>query len=243
MTICIDWGNSRVKVGLFNPTGFMERDYNFSHEEAVKSIAEIITEKDIKEGILCNVANVPTMLLDFFKEEEGFMIFNHQTALPIINAYQTPETLGLDRLAGAVAARNANPNANNLIINVGTALVFSLVSSNNIFRGGGISPGVSMRLKAMHEQTAHLPLVKKQGLFATLVGYDTESAIRSGAINGVLFEIEGTIEAYKENNKDINVTITGGDASLFEMKIKSKIFADPYIILKGLYQIYKYNAK
>ena len=77
----------------------------------------------------------------------------------------------------------------------------------------------------------------------SLVGYDTESSIRSGAVNGVLHEINGGIQAYEDNFKDINVTITGGDAPLFAMKIKSKIFADPYLILKGLYLIYNYNAK
>lgn len=242
MTICIDWGNSRVKAGLFNHTGYMEKEYNFSHEEAVKKVAEIITEKSIEKGILCNVAKVPEILLDFFREEKGFMLFSHHTPLPIINAYQTPATLGLDRLAGAVAAREAGPGRDNLIIQVGTALVFSMITKNNIFRGGSIAPGVDMRIKSLHEHTAQLPLIQKEGM-VSLVGYDTESSIRSGAVNGVLHEINGGIQAYEDNFKDINVTITGGDAPLFAMKIKSKIFADPYLILKGLYLIYNYNAK
>lgn len=242
MTICIDWGNSRVKAGLFNNTGYMEKDYNFSPEEAVKKVAELITERGIEKGILCSVSKVPEILLDFFREEKGFMLFGSDTPLPIINAYQTPATLGLDRLAGAVAAREASPDKDNLIINVGTALVFSMITKNNIFRGGSIAPGVDMRIRSLHEQTDRLPLIQKEGM-VSLVGYDTESSIRSGAVNGVLHEINGGIQAYEDNFKDINVTITGGDAPLFAMKIKSKIFADPYLILKGLYLIYHYNAK
>lgn len=242
MTICIDWGNSRVKAGLFNNTGYMEEAYNFSHEEAVKKVAEIITERGIEKGILCAVSKVPEILLDFFREEKGFMLFSYDTPLPIINAYQTPTTLGLDRLAGAVAAREANPDKDNLIINVGTALVFSVITKNNIFRGGSIAPGVDMRIRSLHEQTDRLPLIRKEGM-VSLVGYDTESSIRSGAVNGVLHEINGGIQAYEDNFKDINVTITGGDAPLFAMKIKSKIFADLHLILRGLYLIYNYNAK
>lgn len=241
MTICVDWGNSRVKVGLFNATNFMTRDYNFSHEEAVQQIAGIIESEDIQQGILCAVAEVPAVLKEFFDAEPGFMIFDHHTTLPIINAYQTPETLGLDRLAGVVAAHHYNPDNTNLVISVGTALVYSVVTSNKIFRGGAISPGIDMRLKAMHQFTDKLPLVSKEGMNA-LIGYDTESSIRSGAINGVLFEIESTINAYAEQFNNLKVTISGGDHSLFAMKIKNRIFADPHIILKGLNLIYNYNA-
>lgn len=241
MTICIDWGNSRVKVGLFNDTAFLEKEYNFSHEEAVKKIAEIITERNIEKGILCSVAHVPENLYSFFEEEKGFMVFKHDTPLPIMNAYATPETLGLDRLAGSIAAWESKPNSNHLIIQVGTALVYSFVSSNNIFRGGAIAPGIDLRIKSLHEHTDRLPLIQKEGM-NTLIGFDTESSIRSGAINGVLHEIMGTIQVYEENYKDINITITGGDASLLVMKLKNKIFADPFLVLKGLYTIYKYNA-
>lgn len=241
MTICIDWGNSRVKAGLFNHTDFMVKEYNFSHEEAVKNIAEIITEENIEKGILCAVAEVPENLYSFFNEEKGFMVLKHNTQLPIMNAYSTPETLGLDRIAAAVAAWDAHPNQNNLVIQVGTALVFSFISHTNIFRGGAIAPGIDLRLQSLHEHTAHLPSVSKDGL-NTLIGYDTESAIRSGAVNGVLFEIIGAIQEYEKNYKDINITISGGDASLFVMKLKSEIFADPYLVLKGLNTIYNYNA-
>lgn len=241
-TICIDWGNSRVKAGLFNHTGFLEANYNFSHEEAVKSIAEIIAERNIGQGILSAVAQVPTVFVDFFKEEKGFMLLEYDTPIPLINAYQTPETLGADRIAGAVAAYQYTPDNDNLIINVGTTLVFSLVTKNRTFRGGSIAPGVDMRLRSMHEYTSLLPLVSREGM-NTLIGYDTESSIRSGAINGMLHEIEGTVQNYVAQFPDINVTITGGDAPLFAMKLKSKIFADPHLILKGLYQIYQYNAK
>lgn len=241
-TICIDWGNSRVKAGIFNHTGFLESNYNFSHEEAVKSIAELIAEKNIDQGILSAVAHVPQIFVDFFKEEKGFILLEHDTPIPLINAYQTPETLGADRIAGAVAAFQYNPEVDNLVINVGTTLVFSIVTKNRTFRGGSIAPGIDMRLKSMNDYTSRLPLVSREGM-NTLIGYDTESSLRSGAINGMLHEIDGTIQSYAAQFPDINVTITGGDSPLFAMKLKSKIFADPHLILKGLYLIYHYNAK
>lgn len=241
-TICIDWGNTRVKVGIFNATGFLVKDYIFDKELAVKEIATLISDHNIPQGILCHVSTVPNNLIEFFREEKGFMIFDHQTALPIINAYETPETLGLDRIAGVIGAHSIDTESNNLVISVGTALVFTYLTKNKILRGGSIAPGLRMRCLALNQFTELLPLVEPTGNY-TLVGYDTESSIKSGAFFGMLHEIDGTIQAYKENFSDINVTITGGDASLFAMKLKNKIFADPFIILKGLYQIYTYNAK
>lgn len=242
MVLTIDWGNSRVKAGLFNQSGFLVQTFNFSHEEAVKSLAEIIEKENITQAILSNVAHVPEILIEFFKSEKDFIVFNADTPLPIMNAYQTPKTLGVDRLAVAVAAHNAHPQNDNLVISIGTAIVFTFVSKSGIFRGGSIAPGIKMRLKAMNQYTDNLPLVDNKGM-TTLVGYDTESAMKTGAIIGAAAEIEGMVSYYKDQFPEINITITGGDASLLALKFKNKIFADEHITLKGLYQIYKHNAQ
>lgn len=242
MILAVDWGNSRVKAGLFNPSGFLIQTFNFPHDTAVKSIAEIIEKENITESILSHVAGVPQVLIDFFVSEPNFIILDSKTALPIMNAYQTPHTLGMDRIAACVGAFHFHPGKDNLVISVGTALVFSLVSKSGIFRGGSIAPGITMRLKAMNHYTENLPLVDNKGI-TTLVGYDTESALKTGAIIGAAAEIEGMVQYYKDQFPEINITITGGDASLLALKFKNKIFADEHITLKGLYLIYKHNAK
>jgi len=242
MILTVDWGNTRVKAGIFNSTGFLLQTFNFSHDEAVKNIAEIIEKENITQSLLSSVAQVPHVLIDFYINEPGFEILTLETPLPIINAYQTPESLGMDRLAAAVAAYKAHPDVDNLVISAGTAIVFNFITKSGIFRGGSIAPGVKMRLHAMHQYTENLPLVDNKGM-TTLVGYDTESSMRTGAIIGAAAEIEGMIKYYKLQFPEINITITGGDASLLGLKFKNKIFADEHITLKGLYQIYKHNAQ
>ena len=114
----------------------------------------------------------------------------------------------------------------------------------NQFLGGSISPGLEMRFKSLHNLTAKLPLVKiAQGKdwHFPLIGYDTETNILSGVVLGMAAEIDGIIDAYEEKYEKFNVLLTGGDTDNFVQHLKSKIFADPYLILKGLYAISQYN--
>ncbi len=111
-----------------------------------------------------------------------------------------------------------------------------LLAKNNAFRGGAISPGVDLRLRSLHEFTDKLPLVQREG-HISILGYDTETSIRSGVINGMVAEIEGMIEFYEGQYGKINAVLTGGDAPFFESRMKKKIFADTNFLFKGLYAI------
>jgi type III pantothenate kinase len=99
---------------------------------------------------------------------------------------------------------------------------------------------MEMRFKALHTFTAKLPLVKPEWNFP-LVGYDTKTNILSGVIIGMAKEIDGTIDAYAEKYNNFNVLLSGGDIHYFADRLKNKIFADPYLIYKGLYAISEFN--
>jgi type III pantothenate kinase len=99
---------------------------------------------------------------------------------------------------------------------------------------------MEMRFKAMHEYTALLPLVKANSNFP-LVGYDTKTNMLSGVILGMAKEIDGIIDEYTLKYSNFNVLLTGGDMPFFVPHLKNKIFADPYLIYKGLYAISEYN--
>jgi type III pantothenate kinase len=99
---------------------------------------------------------------------------------------------------------------------------------------------MNMRFRAMHEQTALLPLIKADSVFP-LIGYDTKTNLLSGVILGMAKEIDGIIDAYALKFNNFNVLLTGGDMAFFVPHLKNKIFADPYLIYKGLYAISEFN--
>jgi type III pantothenate kinase len=98
-----------------------------------------------------------------------------------------------------------------------------------------------MRLRAMHEWTDKLPQVEAEGE-VLLLGYDTATCMRSGAIYGMASEIDGMVNAFAAQYPDFNAVLTGGDAALLGNKLKSKIFADPDLLMKGLNLILKHNV-
>ena len=121
-----------------------------------------------------------------------------------------------------------------------SAITYNYVNKYKEFIGGGISPGMEMRFKSLQAFTAKLPLVKADWNFP-LAGYDTRTNILSGVILGMAKEVDGIIEAYEEKYDNFNVLLSGGDASYFSRHLKKKIFADPYLIYKGLYAISEFN--
>jgi len=241
VNLCVDWGNSTIKAAIFN-NDTIQKIFVFTEDEANKKIASIIDLYHPEKGILCSVANHGTEFEFILKEHiKSFVVLDSHTRLPINNAYATPETLGPDRIALVVAAHVLNPTKNNLVISAGTCITYNMVNKNRTFRGGAIAPGLNMRLKAMHEFTQKLPEVALKGDYP-LLGYDTESCMKSGAFYGTVSEIDGMIREFESQYPDFNAILTGGDAQILASKIKSKIFADPDILLKGLNLILNYNV-
>jgi type III pantothenate kinase len=151
-----------------------------------------------------------------------------------------PETIGADRLALAAAAVHFYPNKNNLIIGLGTCITYNFINKYHEFMGGGISPGMEMRLKSLNHFTAKLPLVQADSN-APLIGYDTNTNILSGVVIGMAMEMDGMIDAYQQRFRNFNVALTGGDLAHLAPHLKNKIFADPDLIFKGLYAISETN--
>src|SRR5690606_25187541 len=239
--LCIDWGNTRVKAAIFSHD-FLKVADNFSEEDALTGIIGLAQEYAPAAAIISSVAHHPPELEVLLKEHCPLVAFNTDTNLTIMNAYGSPETLGLDRLAIAVGINNRFRNEDALAISIGTAITYNFVQKNNIFRGGQISPGVRLRLRALHEFTDKLPLVSQEGS-VPLLGYDTESSIRSGVMLGIAAEIDGMIANYQAQYPGINVVLTGGDAPFFDNKLKNRIFADSQLLMQGLHSILKHNVR
>jgi len=161
------------------------------------------------------------------------------TPLPITNLYHTPQTLGPDRLASVIGAWSMHPGNDLLVIDAGTCITYDFIDHLGRYHGGNISPGATMRLRAMHEQTARLPLVKREG-DRPQVGYDTETALRTGALLGMKLEIEGYIRLFQQKYPHLLVFLTGGDARNLDISENFRIFADDFLVPRGLNEVISY---
>lgn len=241
MNLCLDIGNTRAKVGLFTGPQ-LERFWSIPRVE-IMDLLQTLTNHSIKNVILSTVAqDVGTEISQMWGDPVNFMELNEKTALPIQNQYRTPTTLGKDRIAAVVGATLIGPATNKLIIDAGTCITFELLQNNQVYIGGNISPGVKMRLKAMHHFTARLPDLSIAATDSTY-GYDTPSAMRNGAQWGTVWEIEGTIDRFAEQFGPLTVILTGGDANFLAEKMKRKIFVHQHLVLLGLNKILDYNVE
>ncbi len=190
----------------------------------------VATVIDLSERILSELAALPFPLL----------WLNHKTPLPVTNLYETPETLGYDRMAAVVGANERFPHKDILVIDAGTCITYEFIDSEGRYHGGNISPGMQMRFKALNRFTGRLPLIGADGRKLPM-GRDTETAIRAGVLKGIEYEISGYIESMKHKYPELLVFLTGGDDFSFDSSVKSIIFADRFLVLKGLNRILNYN--
>ncbi|MBP3712673.1 MAG: type III pantothenate kinase [Bacteroidaceae bacterium] len=168
--------------------------------------------------------------------------FSSDTPVPITCRYRTPETLGSDRLAAVVGASSLKPATDLLIIDAGTCITYEVIDARGNYWGGNIAPGMQMRLRALHEFTARLPLVDAEGEVPGM-GYSTETAIRSGVLRGMKYEIEGYIKSMRSKFPHLQVFLTGGNRINFDEDIKSLVHTDKYIVPRGLNKILDYNEE
>jgi len=239
--LCVDWGNSSVKIALFQQNKIVET-YSFSKEEVIAQIEQIVAKHQPDASIICKVSEVPQTFITYLRESTKMIMLDADTPLPIINAYNSIHTLGMDRVALSVGMQDLFPNKNNLVVCLGTAITYNFSQKNGIFRGGNIAPGMQMRFKALHEFTNQLPLIEEKGEIL-LLGYDTSTCIRSGVVLGIAAEIDGMLNNYRAQYPDFNAVLTGGDSPFFADKLKNKIFADAQLLLKGLNTILNHNAQ
>ncbi len=240
MNLSIDIGNTRTKLGIFKNDELVHKEI-WEKLDFLK-LKEWLYNQRIQKIILSSVANVEKRLTAFLREHFFYIQLTEKTPLPILNLYETPETLGKDRLAAVVGAFHLHPFENCLVIDAGTCITFDLLNAKGAYLGGNISPGIKMRLKAMHEFTASLPLVA-QAEQTAWIGKTTETAIRNGGQFGASLEIAAFIEKCRSEYIQLNVILTGGDADFFAKTLKTKIFANHNLVLIGLNKILKHNVQ
>lgn len=240
MDLILDFGNTNQKIALFDAGGLV-------WVKALKKITlpfirNIVKHYSIDACILSSVVGVPPNILSFLEQSFRFTLLEENTPLPIRNFYQTPQSLGKDRLAAAVEGVTRFPGHPVLIINAGTAITYDVVSAKGEYFGGAISPGMQMRFQALHTFTKQLPLLTFSET-DFLTGKNTDQSVLSGVINGIAAEIEGMAAGFQKEYPGIRVILSGGDLNYFVNRLKISIFALPNIVIYGLQKILAFNDK
>ncbi len=241
MNLCIDRGNSSTKAAVFNRNQLIE---TLVYVDFGLTEIEVLFEKfPIKNCILSSVVkNNENIIQELTRKSQYFIELTSKTTLPIKNLYETPDTLGKDRIAAVVGAAFLKPDTDLLVIDAGTAITYDFINSENEYNGGNIAPGLSMRLQAMHEFTSKLPLVEAE-TESPFLGTNTKSAILAGAFQGIIFEMDGYINSLKIKYPQLSTFLTGGSTFYFANKLKNTIFAEKNLVLIGLNRILEYNVQ
>src|ERR1035437_1982270 len=213
MNLVVDIGNTLTKIGVFQEGKLKEFSaYELFSLDTIKRF--LSTHHSVKNIILSSVVAHNKNISEYLRSEFNFIELTHETKIPIENLYQSPQTLGNDRLASAVGANSLFRDQNALAIDAGTCIKYDFVNSKNQYLGGGISPGIDRKFKALNQFTDKLPLLnytssltllpqeKGTKYFNKLIGENSEESILSGVMNGVVEEVKGIVARYRQQYPD-----------------------------------------
>ena len=204
---------------------------------------------DISDSIISSVVNIEAAIVNtLHRRSQHFVLFDHMTPVPIVNRYDTPQTLGQDRLAAAVGAKSICPDENLLIIDAGSAITYDFVSDKGEYLGGNIAPGLKMRLTMLQRMTKKLPLVEvDENELIPLFGKNTRDAIAAGVVRGIAYEVKGYMRTLQTKVPHFQTFLTGGNAPYVLNNVRTsrneerKLHYEKYLVLRGLNEILVYN--
>lgn len=242
MNLCIDQGNSRTKVALMTNEGKLIHHFIYKQFSSAE-VERLFDLYDIRDSIISSVVNIEAAVVNVLnRRSQHFVLFDHTTPLPIINRYDTPQTLGLDRLAAAVGAKSLCENENLLIVDLGTAITYDFVTENGEYIGGNIAPGLKMRFTMLQRMTKKLPLVEvDENELIPLFGKNTRDAIAAGVIRGVSYEVKGYIRTLREKVPHFKIFLTGGNAPYIINNVRTELRHEKHLVLIGLNTILVWN--
>ena len=248
MNLCIDQGNSRTKVALMTDEGKIIKDFIYKQFSSA-DVERLFELYDISDSIISSVVNIEAAVVNaLHRHSQHFVLFDHNTPVPIINRYETPQTLGQDRLAAAVGAKSLCPNENLLIIDVGSAITYDFVTEQGEYLGGNIAPGLKMRFTMLHRMTKKLPQVDAdENELIPLFGKNTRDAIAAGVVRGVAYEVKGYMRTLQEKTPHFRTFLTGGHAPYVLKNVRSsrneqrEMRHEKNLVLIGLNEILVFN--
>jgi len=234
MKLLIDIGNTLCKIAVFEEDTiiFKKETSNISAETIIKEVSKYAISH-------CLISDVTKLNKQFYQEINAFFPIMDWTMdkLPISLNYNTPQTLGMDRIAAVIGAKYAFPKQEILVVQCGSCITYEYLTADGIYQGGAISPGIETRFKALHTFTGKLPLLEIEDV-SNVLGKTTKESILSGVLIGIIKEVDSMIEEFKQQtNNNLSVVLTGGHAIFFDKNLKSSKFALSDLVLKGLNKI------
>lgn len=238
MKLIIDIGNTLAKIALFKGKDLIK--YSSYSNFDIEIVASFINNHEINSAILSSVKKISEEYLKVINHY-NILVFNSDIKLPIKIKYDNIDSLGKDRVSAVVGASLSYLERDVLVLDLGTCLTIDFINKEQEYLGGRISPGLKMRYKALHDFTDSLPLCNKTDN-QYFIGNSTSSSIQSGVQQGIISEIDMVIDNFRQEKGDIIVIATGGDCFFFEKALKNSIFADEFLVVKGLNEILDYNV-
>lgn len=241
MKLILDVGNSRIKAGIFEGNTLQTHKI-ISYENPLIAVKKLIEKNNIEQSMVSSVGRLPKSVYKYLNDNTQCIILTSELQTPFNNRYETPHTLGVDRIALAAAAVDQLKGDNVLVMDAGTCITYDFINTRGDYLGGAIAPGLQTRYRALNDYTAGLPLLDKEAP-KDFTGNNTHQSIHSGVVNGMAREIDGVIEQYLTRYQKLTVVLTGGDADFLAKQLKSSIFVRPFFLLKGMLCILNLNSR
>lgn len=236
MNLAIDYGNTSAKVAIFEDRT-LKHMTSFRDPNMLKDFLAITSAENV---IVSSVVLPAEEIVQWTRASGKRFSLKPGLPLPVIMLYDTPDTLGTDRIAGVCGAIELAPGKDLLVIDAGSCITYDFVDHDNRYYGGAISPGIEMRFKALHTFTQRLPLVNPREE-VPLTGKSTEESMLSGVMNGVRAEVLEFIRGYRHVYPSLKILVCGGDGHSLQKHLDSSVQFYPELVLLGLNRILTHN--
>ena len=249
MILVADIGNTNITCGIYQEENLVDTFRLTSLREKTKEDFASELKNNVKDYKItnCFIGSVVDELNQTFKQACDSVfgivtyVFDTNSKTGVILDVAKPETVGADRVANAYAVykKYSSPC---VVVDMGSATTFDILSKEGKFFGGIIMPGVEMQLNSLCEKTSKLPKINIEEI-NSVIGTDTKTCILSGVIRGHACAIEGLIkECEKEIGEKITVVATGGLSSLVSKYMNRKFdYIDPNLTLDGFRMLFELN--
>jgi type III pantothenate kinase len=246
MLLTLDVGNTNIKSALYE--GSENKDYKVHSN--VDKLFKYLDQVSFDNSAITSFNPGIKNKIEEKLSSKNISIFEakYQDKLNLKINYETPSTLGMDRVCSAVGALQIAINENLISddqylisVDLGTATTLNIVSPDRQFVGGLIAPGIQTMLNSLNKNTAQLPLPDLND-YKILIGNSTNASIVSGVIHSTKGLIMETINKLKiDARQEPLIFVTGGNAKFILPHLKFKVFFDECLVLIGLNIIYNLN--
>ena len=249
MILVIDIGNTNITLGIYNNDSLLETfrlasDKDLSLVEYEVLLKTLCKEYEINDCVIGSVVEELSPILKKASDNvfniDSFLI-NADVDFGLKIGLKNPKEIGADRIANAYGAKNKY-SLPLIVVDIGTATTFDIVSKDGVFLGGVIMPGLNLQFKSLSSNTSKLPRINA-GISEKAIGDSTENALLSGIMRGSACAIEGLIHQCElELGEKATIIATGGQSRLIsEYMIRSFDYIDPSLTLEGLKLLYELN--